>query len=1343
MKKTVISAVCLTVLLLLGAVAITGSNASAQVNETFRFVSWSDLQDQGRRSPTTASKIAPFNPTFTLLNGDFSDDGVILDPASNDSMQWMANAVGSSLFSKTFLLRGNHDDHYSNPTDWQRFFTSYPEGQGTMADRVTRVGGRNYSYLSGQDNLTYSFDYGNSRFIMVDTPGSISNVSSEAVTFIDQRLTDAETNRPELVHAFISFHGALYCVSYHCSYPGQRVGTLGSKATALVNVFNRHPIVTATFNGHEHNLGWTHLDNTRIPTLVNPIEQFMTTPGGSSTYNRYVQFDSSGNPYRFDYVETSIEDQAFGVIDVNGPSYTVSLYRASRATPVWSRTFTKSVSGATTTPAPQATSTRTPTNTPTSNPATTAVTPPATNTASVSTATRTATIALTPSPTAPPGSTSTLIGRNSTWKYLDNGSDQGTAWRNPAFSDSGWREGPAKLGYSSSNSGYATVLGYGPDPANKYVTYYFRKSFNVSDPRAFSALNLGLLRDDGAVVYLNGTEVFRNNMPTGPILYTTKASTTVDDGGIYYTAAIAPSLLIAGNNVLAVEIHQAGSSSSDLSFNFELTGNIAPVGSTPPATTTPTGTATATAGPRTTATTALTPSPTNAANALTVWAEDGMTWIYKDDPVKTNPSITLYTAKREYEPFQIAIRAPSSGNLTNVNVAVSDLVGPGGATISSLDNINLYREHYVSLPYGSTSSTGTNRPLGPGLYPDGLIPFTDPDTHQDLTGGTYDAAPFSVNAGQNQPVFVDIFTPAGTPAGQYRGTATVTSNQGTSTIDITLNVWDFTLPLVKSLRAYSLTDPDLRNNLANYKELLRHGLNPKYVSVSDEQYLMDNFGLSTVSLDIRGSGSSYRHCYTNNPPPSPADVAAEVARHRPGLYLYHEYANEVWPCTDNISSGFYLEWAEALRAGGAHPHIVTYPVDTPAPGLLGTAPNYQDSAGDQWSILPKHYDQSRTQIDLLRSKGAEMWSYNPLNQEGYSPKYTIDYAPVNSRIMQGFINQSIGFVGSKFWRIDYWTADPWNSKTRYDQETGSRSPGEGDMTYRGLEAGLPADQIIAGMRLKWFREGVEDYEYVQILKNMGQTEFAMDTVHTVATDFRTWSQDEDALYTARRMLGERIDSLGGGTGTPVPTSTAISTAPPGNTPTRTPTNTPTGTPPSVATNTPTRTATNTPTGTATPTPPVAAQPVEWTSVQNAAATGNTLEKTIRSNTWDAGATSTRAIRQGSGYMQVTVESRTGDRAVGLSNGNTNSDRADIDFALSLEGGRLRIYEGGIDRGSFGFNTAGDVLSIRVNNGTVTYYRNNALLYTSTQLATYPLLVDTSIYNKGAKISDAHLAGDLE
>ena len=1178
MNKLIASAVLVAMVLLLGAVSIAHPTASAQYDAglpAFRFVSWSDIQDQGSRSPTTAAKISALNPTFTIVNGDFSDDGVVLDPTSNDSMQWMANAVGTGLFSKTFLHRGNHDNHYSNPADWQSFFSSYPEGQGTMADRVTRIGGRNYNYLSGQDNLTYSFDYGNSRFIMVDDPGSISSVTPAAVTWIDQRLTEAESSHPELVHAFISFHGALYCVSYHCSCAGQRAGCQGSIGNSLVDVINRHPIVTATFNGHEHNLGWTHLDSTRISTLTHPIEQFMTAPGGQGTYNSYVQFDGNSVPYRFDYVETSIEDQAFGVIDVDGTSFTVSLYRESRPAPVWSQTFTKSGPGPTSTPAPASSSTPTPARTPgfTSTVAPTPGSPTLSPTPS-----RTFTI------TPTPGAAMTLVGRGSTWKYLDTGTNQGTAWRDLAFQDSGWATGPGKLGYSSNNAGFGTVVSYGPDPANKYITTYFRKAFTVSNPGTIAALNLGLLRDDGAVVYLNGIEVYRNNMPGGAVTYITRASTTVDDGNTYYPASVDPALLVAGTNVIAAEMHQVSPSSSDLSFDAELTAALSSGGSTPTQTATPTLITTPALTPAVSSTPSRTvtaaATPTGGAGAGPIaWAEDAMTWIFKTDPVKTNPSITLFSARREYEPFQIAVRAPAASNLTDVNVVVSDLVGPNNASISA-DNVNLYREYYVSLPYGSAASTGTNRPMGPGLYPDGLIPFRDPDTHQDLTGGIYDAAPFSVNAGENQPVFVDIFTPPGTPAGQYHGTATITSSTGTSTIDITLNVWDFTLPLVKSLHAYSMTDPNLRDNLANYKELLRHGLNPKYVDPADEQYLMDNFGLDRVSV-FSGSGSSYRHCYTNNPVPNPADVAAEAARHRPGLYLYDEYANEIWPCTDNITSGFYLDWANALRQGGVRPHIVTYPVASPAPGLLGTAPDYQDSAGDEWSILPKHYDAALSNIQLLMSKGVEMWSYNPLTQDNYSPKFTVDYLPVNSRIMQGFINQSIGFVGSKFWRVDYWTADPWNAKNQYDQETGSLAPGEGDMTYRGLEAGLPADRIIAGMRLKWFREGVEDYEYAQILKSLGQTQFAMDTIHTVATDFHTWSQDKNALYSARQTLGDRISSLAR-TGTP--TSTATST--PSPTYTHTATYTAARTTTTTVTHTPT--LTRTATGTPTPLPPTSA-----------------------------------------------------------------------------------------------------------------------------------------------------------
>ena len=129
-------------------------------------------------------------------------------------------------------------------------------------------------------------------------------------------------------------------------------------------------------------------------------------------------------------------------------------------------------------------------------------------------------------PAPQPRVSTTLVPAGAVWKYLDNGSNQGTAWRAATFNDSAWNSGPAQLGYGDDDE--QTVVGYGPNSSNKYITTYFRKSFVVSDPAVASdGLTLNLLRDDGAVVYLNGTEVFRSNMPSGTIGYQTLASTTV------------------------------------------------------------------------------------------------------------------------------------------------------------------------------------------------------------------------------------------------------------------------------------------------------------------------------------------------------------------------------------------------------------------------------------------------------------------------------------------------------------------------------------------------------------------------------------------------------------------------------------------------------------------------------------------------------------------------------------------------------------------------------------------------------------------------------------------------
>lgn len=175
----------------------------------------------------------------------------------------------------------------------------------------------------------------------------------------------------------------------------------------------------------------------------------------------------------------------------------------------------------------------------------------------------------------------TFIATNSTWKYLSNGTNQGTSWRASSFNDSSWPSGKAELGYG--DGGEATLLSYGPSSSSKYVTYYFRKSFTVSSPSQYSSLLLNLMRDDGAVVYLNGVEVARSNMPSGTISYTTLASTAVGatNESTYYPYTIPTSLLVSGTNVLAVEIHQNGKTSPDLSFNCSLTATTTVV--TPPA----------------------------------------------------------------------------------------------------------------------------------------------------------------------------------------------------------------------------------------------------------------------------------------------------------------------------------------------------------------------------------------------------------------------------------------------------------------------------------------------------------------------------------------------------------------------------------------------------------------------------------------------------------------------------------------------------------------------------------------------------------------------------------------
>src|SRR5207247_8753441 len=115
----------------------------------------------------------------------------------------------------------------------------------------------------------------------------------------------------------------------------------------------------------------------------------------------------------------------------------------------------------------------------------------------------------------------------------------------------------------------ATVLHYGSDVSNKFITTYFRLAFNVANAAAYPGdLAISLVRDDGAVVYLNGREIFRSNMPGGAINYRTLASANVGgaDESTFFPFTTSATNLVSGTNVLAVEIHQATNTITDLSF---------------------------------------------------------------------------------------------------------------------------------------------------------------------------------------------------------------------------------------------------------------------------------------------------------------------------------------------------------------------------------------------------------------------------------------------------------------------------------------------------------------------------------------------------------------------------------------------------------------------------------------------------------------------------------------------------------------------------------------------------------------------------------------------------------
>jgi hypothetical protein len=166
--------------------------------------------------------------------------------------------------------------------------------------------------------------------------------------------------------------------------------------------------------------------------------------------------------------------------------------------------------------------------------------------------------------------TESIFRIDASWSYYQNGA-AAAGWMDVGFNDAAWHQGLALLYYETADlpAPKNTLLSRGPD-GNRTMAYYFRRHFNINDPNLVEELRAAVIIDDGAVFYINGVEVLRHGMQEGiTVEYSTPANRTVDNA-VYETLIIPADVLVEGDNLIAVEVHQRNATSTDIVFGMTL-----------------------------------------------------------------------------------------------------------------------------------------------------------------------------------------------------------------------------------------------------------------------------------------------------------------------------------------------------------------------------------------------------------------------------------------------------------------------------------------------------------------------------------------------------------------------------------------------------------------------------------------------------------------------------------------------------------------------------------------------------------------------------------------------------
>lgn len=534
--------------------------------------------------------------------------------------------------------------------------------------------------------------------------------------------------------------------------------------------------------------------------------------------------------------------------------------------------------------------------------------------------------------------------------------------------------------------------------------------------------------------------------------------------------------------------------------------------------------------------------------------------------------IDLASARNQTLGFQILLRpSPGVPRVEDVHFEVDALNGAAGALIEK-SNLELFRAWFVQVR--EPSYTGGIRGLGPGEYPDPLVPLASPKY------GT----PFAVE--RPEMFFVDLRIPPGTPAGQYSSAISIFSGRRRlALLPIKLAVWNFTLPEETHFRSWFAFETEFlrwglrkgrgesvdpiqqqlfrlswkhRANLVDYTRLKQ---NEEEWETWAQRYAKYLDGSLYGESPGKGLGNYFWRLLF--------DAAEPEESLKPKLQMAADWLEKrgwsgkfVVVCFDEPKKDKYDLVRRAGRVtreatGGRLKHFL--PGARPDPAFE----DYVDVWDGVWVAedLPA--------LAARRRAGQSVWYCGGL---GASANPVADSRAYGARSW-AWVGWKYAFEGFEMWQSCYWVdkyntpipervaidGDPerfinvWKNPAPLTFDESRKRGGvrlQGDILqnggavffYPGLEVGLP-DQVVPSLRLKDFRRGVQDYEYLYLLREAGQTkliEEALGAIYNpdaitlvrggspkIATGELGVTMDDNVWESVHRKMGRRLSELAG------------------------------------------------------------------------------------------------------------------------------------------------------------------------------------------------------------------------